>query len=183
MSLTSTPNIIHNSARNATLAIVEINFCIPITALQDTIYVEIYTVCSYITILSDSCCVVGNNTTWRYTAIIELVFTTGSKMFGIQRSRDSRRKTLFPQSRKTHQIARTILCFQLYIIALAISEARFSCSNIHTTRITEVGRRLKDSTFLSVVKRYFIDIVKRELSKIYLSILRIAKFYAVIEYA
>ena len=53
--------------------------------------------------------------------------------------------------------------------------------DIDTTCIAKVGRRLKDGTLLTIVKGYLVDIVERELTQVYLSVLCVPKFNAVIE--
>ena len=53
--------------------------------------------------------------------------------------------------------------------------------DIDTTCIAKVGRRLKDGTLLTIVKGYLVDIVERELPLVYLSVLCVPKFNAVIE--
>ena len=78
-------------------------------------------------------------------------------------------------------VARTIFRFELQVCSLAISKLRAACLDIHRTSVAELRCRLEDGTLLSVVKRYLVNIVHRELPQVHLTVLRVPQLYAVVE--
>lgn len=82
---------------------------------------------------------------------------------------------------KPEGIARPILSPHQQVVSPAHHEAGSLGTDIDGASITKVARWLEDGTTLTVVERNFLHIVERELPQVYLPVLCIAQFDAVIE--
>ena len=174
------PHVVHNGAGDAALRVVEIAFHIPIALGDDAVQIHFGALGVDVAVLAHGGGVPCRRAVDVHTAVPELVLPAGVEESGAQRQAEVVVQFLFVEAGEAYHVARPVFHACLQVVGLAVGEPGAVGADIYRPGVAEVAGCLEDSALLTVVERHLVDVVERELPQVYLSVLGIAQFHAVV---
>ena len=181
LTLAAPPHIVHDGTGDAALRMIRVCLQVPAAVVNQSIHVGLGAHRPYVAVMACGRGIVGHGAVLVQATVAEIVFTARRDKLRIHRRAYHSRQPLLPKRGKTEMVARGIFRLYLQVPVAPLGKLRPACLDIHRTGIAELRSRLEDGTLLSVVERYLIHIVHRELSQVHLSVLRIAQLDPIVE--
>ena len=180
LALASPPHVVDDGARNASLRVVDVALELPSALVYQSVQVQLQALGVYVAVLAGGGGVVGHAAVLVLAAVAELVLAAGGEELGVHRRAEPGRELLLPEGREAQHVARCHLGLELQVARGAVAEVGCTGAYVDGACVAEVAGGLEDGALLSVVERYFLDVVERELSQVYLSVLGVAQLDAVV---
>jgi len=175
------PDIVHDGARDALVAVVEIAFDVPFALRQVAEEAGFGAPGTDISVLPDRGSVPRDSPVRQHLAIAEVVTPVRVGVLGIGGEVYVVGDFLLVEERGVGKAESARLHCEVDVEAFAVSELRAACFDIERAGTAVVFGGLEDFGFLSVVERELLDVVHGELAEVHGAVLGVADFDAVVE--